>query len=50
MRTDWGTGTFIANSCGEMSFMLTPNDDMKAMGFTDLEYDLVRLTVPVACP
>ncbi len=46
----WGTGFFMAGGCDALSFELTPNEAMQARGFTDLEYDLVRLTQPVACP
>jgi mono/diheme cytochrome c family protein len=51
VRTVWGTGTFTFSSCTSGSFTLMPNDDMKALGFTDLEYALVRiLKAGIACP
>lgn len=48
---EWGSGTFVANSCGSVSMSVTPNDQAEAEGFTVLEYDLVRVTTPaMACP
>jgi hypothetical protein len=47
---EWGTGTFVANDCDAMSFTMMPNDAMQAEGFTDLAYDLERLTIPTNCP
>ncbi len=48
---DWGTGTFTASSCGSMHMQLSPNAAEVTNGFTDREYDLIRLTTPVtACP
>lgn len=50
-ESEWGTGTFIADSCGSIRMELTPNAEMMGNGFTDLMYDLTRLTTPaVACP
>jgi hypothetical protein len=47
----WGTGTFTASSCDAMHMALMPNAEFQGMGFTDLMYDLVRLTTPaVPCP
>ena len=47
----WGTGTFTADDCMNMQMVLMPNGDYQAMGYTDLMYDLVRLTSPAAiCP
>jgi len=46
----WGTGTFVARDCDDLTFMLMPNETMQAKGYTDLSYDLVRLTGPEACP
>jgi len=48
--TEWGTGEFEASDCDAMTFTLTPNEAMQAEGFTELSYDLERLTQPVACP
>lgn len=48
---EWGTGTFVADSCGSISMELVPNTDMMGNGFTTLSYDLIRLTTPaMACP
>lgn len=49
-RVDWGTGTFMASDCDAMTFMLMPNEAMQAEGFTDLMYELERLTIPTNCP
>lgn len=50
-ETQWGTGTFTASSCDSMHMSLIPNAEFQAEGFTDLEYDLIRLTTPVvSCP
>lgn len=47
----WGTGVFTASSCGSVSMMLSPNAAAQAQGFTDLAYDLVRVTTPaMPCP
>ena len=50
-ETQWGTGMFMANSCGSISMALMPNAEFQGKGYSDLEYDLVRLTTPVLpCP
>ena len=50
-ESQWGTGTFIANSCDSIHIALVPNAEFQSSGYTDLEYDLIRLTTPsVACP
>lgn len=50
-ETAWGTGTITASSCSSMHVMLEPNAAAQANGFTDLEYDLVRVATPAAnCP
>jgi cytochrome c553 len=50
-ESTWGTGTFVADSCGSISMELVPNQQMMGNGFTTLMYDLIRLTSPaVACP
>lgn len=47
----WGTGTFVADSCGVMHMALMPNEQYQALGYTDLMYDLERLTSPATvCP
>ena len=42
-RPLWGTGTFTFTSCTAGNFDLKANDEMKALGFTDLNKDIVRL-------
>jgi hypothetical protein len=50
-ETGWGTGTFTASSCDAMHMALMPNAESQAMGYTDLMYDLMRLTTPATpCP
>lgn len=50
-EVEWGTGVFVAHSCASVSMSLTPNAGAVADGFTNLEYDLKRVTTPAtACP
>ena len=50
-ESQWGTGTFTATSCNTVSMVLNSNAQYEAMGYTDLAYELKRLTVPAApCP
>ena len=50
-ESQWGTGTFTASSCDSMHMSLMPNAEFQASGYTDLAYDLIRLTTPsVPCP
>jgi hypothetical protein len=50
-ESEWGSGTFTASSCDAMRMSLMPNAEFQAMGYTDLIYDLKRLTTPVVpCP
>jgi cytochrome c553 len=50
-EVEWGNGSFVAHSCGSVSMSLTPNAESLAAGFTDLEYDLIRVTTPaMTCP
>jgi len=50
-ESQWGTGVFTVSSCGAMNMELTPNEAYQAMGYTDLMYDLIRLTTPaLSCP
>lgn len=50
-ETQWGTGVFTANSCDLIHMELYPNAEYQALGYTDLIYDLVRLTTPIVpCP
>lgn len=49
----WGTGTFTFPTCTTGSVSLVASDEAKAMGFTDLAYDLTRedfLGTATACP
>jgi hypothetical protein len=50
--TQWGTGKFTFPSCTSGSVALMPSDNMEAMGFADLTYDLTRdlLISGIACP
>jgi len=51
VETQWGTGTFTAESCDLINMSLTPNQAYQNEGYTNLEYDLERLTTPaIACP
>lgn len=48
---EWGTGNFTATSCNTVHLSLSPNAQYLARGFTNLAYDMVRVTAPVApCP
>jgi hypothetical protein len=50
-ETQWGTGTFTASSCEAMHMALMPNEQFQGAGYTNLMYDLIRLTTPsVPCP
>jgi mono/diheme cytochrome c family protein len=48
----WGTGTFVFPSCTAGSVSLTPSEDMVAMGFSDLAYELTRdvIVSGIECP
>jgi quinoprotein glucose dehydrogenase len=49
--SQWGTGTFTASSCSAIRMALAPNAESRALGYTDLMYDLIRLTTPlIPCP
>jgi N-acetylneuraminic acid mutarotase len=51
IELEWGTGTFTANNCDVIHMELTPNQASRNLGFTDLAYELVRLTTPlIPCP
>ena len=41
-RVLWGTGTFTFPTCGSADVVLTPNQAMKDMGFTDQAYPITR--------
>jgi hypothetical protein len=50
-ETQWGTGTFSADDCSTIHMALMPNAEFQALGYTDLAYDLMRLTTPaIPCP
>lgn len=50
-ETQFGTGTFSATHCGAAHLLVDPNAEYEALGYTTLEYDLVRLATPAApCP
>ena len=50
-QPQWGTGTFTASSCDTISMSLRPNAQFQGMGYSELAYDLVRLTTPILpCP
>lgn len=50
-ETQWGTGMFTAESCDAMQLSLTPDPEFQTLGYTAMEYDLVRLTTPMrSCP
>lgn len=50
-ESQWGTGKFTADSCDVIHMELYPNAEYQALGYTDLEYDVVRLTTPIiSCP
>ena len=51
VETQWGTGLFTASSCSSISMTLTPNATYVAQGYTQLSYDLIRLTnSAIPCP
>ena len=51
LESQWGSGTFTANSCESLHMELRPNTEYQALGYTNLMYDLMRLTVPLLpCP
>lgn len=50
-QDQFGTGTFTAISCESVSMALMPNAAYQALGYTNLEYGLIRLTTPaIPCP
>jgi len=50
-ESQWGTGTFSFSHCGAMHMSLMPNAAYQIAGYTNLSYDLIRLTNPLApCP
>jgi len=50
-ESQWGTGTFTTSNCRTIHMMLAPNVAFQLAGYTDIEYDMMRLTTPLApCP
>jgi plastocyanin len=50
-ETPWGSGEFTSESCDLISMVLTPNAEQLSLGYTELAYDLIRLTTPsIPCP
>ena len=43
MRPLWGTAKFTFPTCGAGTVELMANDEMKALGFSDMTTDLTRL-------
>lgn len=51
VETEWGTSLFTASSCSSISMTLTPNATYAAQGYTQLGYNLTRLTnSAIPCP
>lgn len=51
VETEWGTGLFTASSCDSITMTLTPNANHVAQGYSQLSYDMTRLTSPaIPCP
>jgi len=47
----WGAGTFSSDSCDLIHMELRPNTEYQSLGYTNLAYELVRLTKPLLpCP
>jgi hypothetical protein len=50
-ETQAGTGLVTAYHCGLIHLALNPNPEYEALGYTDIEYDMVRLEPPAGpCP
>jgi sugar lactone lactonase YvrE len=48
---EWGSGLFKAGGCGAVSMSLRPNAAYKGLGYTDMDYELIRLTTSLLpCP
>jgi len=51
VEAGWGSGTLTLSSCNTAHISLVPNAQQQALGYTNLAYDLFRLTVPaMPCP
>ena len=51
VESEWGSGTFTGIDCGNLHMSLMPNAEYQALGYTAIEYTLVRLTSTVLdCP
>ena len=50
-QTPWGTGVVTSNSCEALSVTLTPNAEYQALGYTNFDFNLQRLTTSaIPCP
>ena len=51
VETQWGSGFFSSSSCDSVSMLLTPNATFVAMGYSEIDEDLIRLTLTaIPCP
>lgn len=51
VETQWGSGKFTANNCGSITMRLTPNTAFVSQGYSQINYNLVRLTnSAIPCP
>ncbi len=52
VRTPWGTGELMIDTCGTATFVATPNAEMITLGYAEYGYDLTRdLTISGhSCP
>ena len=51
VESAWGSATLTFDSCNQGHMSLVPNAQQQAAGYTNLAYDLFRLTVPaMPCP
>lgn len=51
VESGWGNATLTFSSCNRGHMSLAPNAQAQAQGYTNLAYELVRLTVPaMPCP
>lgn len=50
-ETQWGTGIISGSDCETLHILLSPNELYQSTGYTELAYDLTRLTAPaLPCP
>ena len=51
VESEWGSGVFTSETCDLVHMTLTPNQTYQAQGYSEIAYDLIRLTTPkIACP